>query len=281
MISKKENEILKNWKGNLKKPVVSICCTTYNHEKYISQAIDSFLAQVTEFPFEVIIRDDASTDKTAEIIRNYEENFPNILKPIYETENGFKKGIKPLPLVISQVKGKYVAICEGDDFWVDENKLQKQVDFLENNPDFSICFHSVIELYESSGEKKISNLNQKENTTIKDLAECNYIHTCSCVFRKSYEELPYWFLNSQMPFTDYAIHLINAQYGKIKFLNETMAVYRIHDGGVWSVKSESYKKRKLIIFLNLLKDKFDSEINEILLKQMYMSCSDLIRKKFR
>ena len=124
-------------------PLVSICCITYNHEDYITDAIESFLMQKTNFDFEIIIHDDASTDKTAEIVREYEKQYPGIIKPIYQTENQYSRGIKVEMFCFVKTKGKYIAFCEGDDYWIDENKLQKQVDFMETHSEYSLCTHAA------------------------------------------------------------------------------------------------------------------------------------------
>ncbi len=122
-------------------PLVSIRCITYNHEPYIDQALDGFLMQKTTFPFEIIIHDDASTDKTADVIREYEIKFPKIIKPIYETANQYSKHDGSLARIVDSVlKGKYVAFCEGDDYWINENKLQMQIDYLENNSDVGLVY---------------------------------------------------------------------------------------------------------------------------------------------
>ena len=147
MISITQEMIMHNWKS--KETLVSIRCVTYNQEKYISQALDSFLMQKTNFPFEIVVHDDASTDKTIEIIKEYEKKFPDIVKPIYETENQYSKKDNSLDLIIlSHLKGKYTAYCEGDDFWTNKNKLQKQVDFLEQNLDYGFCCTDVDIYYE-------------------------------------------------------------------------------------------------------------------------------------
>ena len=125
--------------------MVSICCITYNHEKYISRAIESFLAQKVSFKFEVLIHDDASEDGTAKIIKSYQEKYPDIIKAICNTENQYSKGIAINPTFnFSRAKGKYIALCEGDDYFVDENKLEKQVDYMENHPNCHICFHNAL-----------------------------------------------------------------------------------------------------------------------------------------
>lgn len=142
MIQITENDIKKNWKKEYdNRPLVSIKNLVYNHEKYIAQALDGFLMQKTDFPFEVIVHDDASTDNSAQIIREYEKKFPSIIKPIYETENQYSKHDGSLGRIVnSKLSGKYVALCEGDDYWIDENKLQMQVDFLQNNPEYGLTY---------------------------------------------------------------------------------------------------------------------------------------------
>lgn len=134
-----------NWDAGAK-PVVSISCVTYNHEKFISDAIDGFLMQKTTFPVEILIHDDASTDHTASIIQTYEEKYPQLIKVIYQTENQYQlKG----PAILTQIqhsraKGKYYAPCNGDDYWTDPLKLQKQVEFLEKNSKIGIVHTKYI-----------------------------------------------------------------------------------------------------------------------------------------
>jgi len=123
----------------MQKPFVSICCLAYNHEPYIRDCLDGFMIQQTNFDFEVLIHDDASTDKTAEIIREYEKKYPDIIKPIYQTENQYSKRVGITRVFqFPRARGKYIAMCEGDDYWTDPLKLQKQVDFLESNPDYGL-----------------------------------------------------------------------------------------------------------------------------------------------
>ncbi len=123
---------------------VSVLCVAYNHEKYIRQALEGFVKQKTNFQFEVLIHDDASTDRTADIIREYAERFPDIVKPVFQKENQYSKGAKiEYEYLYPRVKGKYVAYCEGDDYWTDEYKLQKQFDVMEQHPNCSICTHKV------------------------------------------------------------------------------------------------------------------------------------------
>ena len=125
-------------------PLVSIVCITYNHERFIRDALDGFVMQKTNFPFEILINDDASTDKTADIIREYEAKYPNLFRCVYQTENQWGKKDVCRDILYPMIRGQYVALCEGDDYWTDPLKLQKQVDFMESHPDFYICFHPVI-----------------------------------------------------------------------------------------------------------------------------------------
>lgn len=157
MINRTQEEIMQDWGvDNSDTPLVSVRCITYNHEPYIAQALDGFLMQKTNFPFEVIVHDDASPDKTADIIREYEAKFPKIIKPICETENQYSKHDGSLGRIMDAAcKGKYIVLCEGDDYWIDENKLQIQVDFLEGNSEYGMCFHNAQIKDELNFSKKI------------------------------------------------------------------------------------------------------------------------------
>jgi glycosyltransferase involved in cell wall biosynthesis len=211
-------------------PLVSIVCPTYNYEKYIKDAIEGFLMQKTNFSIEIIIHDDASTDTTADIIRKYEKKYPELIKPIYQKENQYSKGIKSIENFIwPKCSGKYIAICEGDDYWIDPYKLQKQVDFLEANPQYSLCFHKIKILLKNG--RLVGDFITKvpsNTTTIKDLARHgNYIHTPSVVLRNDFE-IPSWFSNC--PIGDYPLYFIAVRDRKIKYLDEPMAVYRFGVG---------------------------------------------------
>ena len=136
--------MIKN-KDNQQPLMVTIRCIAYNQERYIRDCLEGFVMQKTNFRFEAIVHDDASTDGTAAIIKEYAEKYPDIIKPILETENQYSKHDGSLQRIMAEgCKGKYVAFCEGDDYWTDPLKLQKQVDFLESHPDYSLCFHNAI-----------------------------------------------------------------------------------------------------------------------------------------
>lgn len=244
--------------------LVNICIITYNHEKYIREAIEGVLMQKTPFPFQLIIGEDCSTDNTWEICKEYEKKYPELIKLLPQPETNL--GMMPNFIrTLKACKGKYIALCEGDDYWTDPLKLQKQVDFLEKNEDYIICFHNVDIWKEKSKEliKDYITKDVNETTSVEDLAQENYIHTPSVVLRNFQIEFPNWF--SKVPYGDYALYSLNALKGKIYKLNETMAVYRVHDKGLM-------KKLKNLS----LKDKTSFNLNIIPLYEHMYSETDLI-----
>ena len=219
-------------------PLVSILCVTYNHKDYIAQALDSFLMQKTNFKFQVIVGDDCSTDGTTEILKEYAKKYPDIIKPIFREKNigATKNSLE----VYSNAKTPYVAICEGDDYWIDEYKLQKQVDFLETHPDYSICFHPVKVVYDGFDFEKTDEIypTQKmieSGTTFELLLKTNFMCTNSIICRSIFRNTKYedCVPKDAQP-GDWFISLLHAKEGKIKMLPEIMAVYRRHPQGVWS-----------------------------------------------
>lgn len=211
------------------KPKVSVVCISYNQEKYIEQTLDGFLMQKTNFPVEIIIADDASTDKTASIIRKYEKQNPGCFQANLRIQN--IGAIDNLLDTLKAASGDYIALCEGDDFWTNPTKLQKQVDFLDTHPDFSLVFHPVRVFFENQEEEEkiFPDFTEGEQFTIKKLLEDNFIQTNSVMYRRiNYDNLS----SDVMPF-DWYLHLIHAKNGKIGFLNEVMSTYRRHDGGLW------------------------------------------------
>lgn len=242
MITITENEIMKNWQGIY--PIVTIRCVTYNHEKYIAQALDGFLNQKTTFPFEVLVHEDASTDNTAKIIREYEEKYPQIIKPIYQTENQWSKHDGSITRILNSLtKGKYIALCEGDDYWIDENKLQMQVDFLENNPEYTMCFHCAD--FEVIGAHDVPNKLQcieDRDYSATEILKNWTIPTASVVYKK--EILDYPIKNSdRIMFGDIVLFEKCAHLGKIRAFSKKMSIYRIHNQGVSHDKTLINKRR--------------------------------------
>lgn len=266
---------------NQQKPLVSICLITYNHEKFIHQALHGILMQKTSFPFEIIISNDLSTDSTEKIALKYEETDDRIR--YYNTKRQLGvigNWIKCLELA----NGKYVSVIEGDDFWTDSSKLQKQFDFLEQNPKYSFCFHKLKMIFDRE--------NDKEQYLFQDLTESVYsiedvlskpwfIGTCSIFFRKSF--LPHPFPNwvQGLKAIDKPLQLILGDIGPIGFINETLGVYRIHNNGIsqinWLGKERLFEKSNITIyerFNNYSKRKYNSIIDPLICKY-YL---DLIKK---
>lgn len=221
-------------------PLLSIHCLTYNHAKFIRKCLDSILMQKTNFPFEVLIHDDASTDGTAEIIKEYAKKYPDIINPVLQTENQWQKGVDiNKKFIFPKIKGKYVALCEGDDYWTDENKLQKQVDFLESNHDFAVCFHPVKVVWEdkSADDSIFPTPKMRFNKTVltlDDLLKANFIQTNSVMYRWALADGKYCDVPDGILPGDWFLHLLHAKHGKIGFLPDVMSVYRKHSGGVWA-----------------------------------------------
>jgi len=218
---------------------VSINCITYNHENYVEDAIQSFLMQKTNFKYEVLIHDDASTDSTADIIRNYQKKYPDIIKPILQNENQFSKGVKQLDYIYNykRAKGKYIAICEGDDYWKDPYKLQKQVDYMESNPSCTLCTHAVDSIDSQSGEiiKLIRPSNSNDSIDISRfiLGGGMFIGTNSILYRKEVlENPPKWYFDA--PVGDYPLQIFLASKGDVYYIDKSMSVYRHNVPGSWS-----------------------------------------------
>ena len=226
---------------------VSVLTITYNHEKYIAQAIESVLMQEVNFDYELVIGEDCSTDKTREIVIDYQRKYPHKIRLLLNEKNlGMHRNFAQ---TYHACRGQYIAVLEGDDFWTSPHKLQKQVDFLDNNPDFAICFHNMQVIYEDDIKEPhhLFSTNQKEVITIEDCFKSIPINTVSCcLFRnKLFGEFPKWYF--KLPGYDMALHILNAEHGKIMYLNEVMGVYRVHRGGVWSGKVVFDHERRSLI----------------------------------
>lgn len=256
-------------------PIVSIASITYNHGKFIAQAIESWLVQRTDFNIEIVIGEDCSTDNTREIIESYREKHPKLFRVITSETN---VGMMPNFIrTLEACKGKYIALCEGDDYWTDPHKLQKQVDFLEGNEDYSICSHNVTVVKENE-ETSNTYWSWKENKsfTIEDLSKGNIISTPSVVFRNQPKlVIPEYFKN--LPVGDYPLHLLNAQFGKIYIFSNAMGIYRIHGGGSWFFQQSFKKHHEWVFLLEAIEDKFDRTIKQNLIKQKEKSLHFLLK----
>lgn len=259
---------------------VSIICNAYNHGKYIGDALEGFVTQKTNFAFEVLVHDDASTDNTADVIRDYEAKYPEIIKPIYQTENQYQKNRGAVRKIQSaRVKGKYIALCEGDDYWCDENKLQKQYDYMEAHPESTLCACSTNWLNMLSG--KVENhcqIKEDMDLSLEDiiLEKNGRIFPTVSVFVKSYiwqEKLTWGF-----PIGDYPLAVYAALHGNVHMLAEPMCVYRWYADGSWTARMDNSERRaivsqKMINGLNTLNEyteyKYDAIISKRIKRHKY------------
>lgn len=225
------------------KPLVSICCITYNHALYIKQAIEGFLMQKTSFTYEILIHDDASTDGTKEIIKGYEERFPNIIFPIYQTENQYSKGIRTSYFNTKRAAGEYIALCEGDDYWTDPYKLQKQVDFLDKNPTCSMVFTGC-EIHKYGVGKRVYTYPELRFLSASDyLKKELLIATASLLFVKSVIPLSYsedWMIRSFAG--DFILKNCSLIVGNIGHIPDITCVYNNGVPGSWTTRRFSKKE---------------------------------------
>lgn len=228
--------------------MVSVSCIAFNHEPYIRQALDSFLMQKTDFDYEILIHDDASTDRTADIIRSYEKRFPDKIKAVYQTENQYSQGISNISGAFNfpRAKGKYIAMCEGDDYWTDPLKLQRQVDYMENHPECTMCFHAACIESEDKAlrARVIRPYNRSRICTAEEVIDkkANY-PTASLMFTSSLgKQLPQYY--HQCPVGDVPIHIFMASKGTVYYIDRIMSVYRQGVSVSWSAQMErgDYKK---------------------------------------
>lgn len=250
---------------------VSVTMVTYNHEEFIAKALDSILMQRTNFDYEIVIGEDCSTDNTRNIIIDYGNRYPEIIRLLLnETNLGMhENGARTL----QACTGEYIAMLEGDDYWTSPEKLQKQVDFLDGHPECAICFHNVIEVYKDGDRDSHSFFgnDRKEFYTIEDLLKENFIPTPATMFRSGLvPSIPDWF--SLLPMGDWPLHILNALHGKIGYINEVMAVHLNHRGGAWAAmrqnRLEAQKASMLlydILYIHL-ENKYRPEIARLLHK---------------
>jgi len=257
----------------MKVELLTIVCPVYNHEDFIRKALDGFLMQITNFNFKILIHDDASTDNTKDIILDYYKKFPQTIIPVLQEVNQHSLGISNASIIYPLVKSKYIALCEGDDYWTDPYKLQKQVDFLEANEDYVASFHEI-QILEQDGSLVKDYITQVpiNYETIEDLArDGNYIHTPSVLFRNVIKSFPEEMQHS--PIGDFFLYMLLAEHGKFKHLNDTMAVYR---NGVGVFSGETQEKKGVItaITLYLLSDYFnkkaDKKIEKIFFERFWL-----------
>ena len=276
------------------KPLVSVCITAYKHEAFIEQCIQSILDQNTGFEYEIILGEDDSNDGTRELSKRLaDENPDKIHLYLHHRENvievlGGKTGRFNFLYNLSKATGKYIALCDGDDYWTDPNKLQKQVDILEKYPKVAISAHEVKVWKNGLFSNPTGHKPKGEWNTILDLAKVNFIHTASCMYRNGIQ-YPDWLLSTST--ADYPLHMLNSERGDIHYSSDVMAAYRVHEGGVWSKQSQEDIHRRWVHQLLTMRPYFQKEVQEIFdvqikgfmavaLKESHVAKKDINRKWF-
>lgn len=229
-------------KGASDAPLVSINCITYNHARYIRQTLDGFFMQETSFPFEILLHDDASTDETQAIVREYEERYPGVIHPIYQTENQYSRGNTNINYMFNytRARGRYIAYCEGDDYWTDPHKLQKQVDYMEAHPECSLCFHAILDVNDDGERIREFRAFSKSRTVglAEILAGIRQYAFVSYMFRTEHiRNLPAFYFTC--PVGDLPLTLILADRGSVYYMNDLMACYRNAAAGSWTSRLHS------------------------------------------
>lgn len=262
---------------------VSIICNTYNHENYIADALESFIRQKTNFQYEILIHDDASTDGTVEIIKKYANEFPNLVKPIYEETNQYSIN----PGIVSDIqsvraKGRYIAMCEGDDYWIDDYKLQKQFDLLESNPEVDICATSAI-VVDAETKKQIARkapFTENKIISVQDVIKGGggYVATNSLMYRIELDEKMPSFRKKWR--YDYTLQIQGALRGGMLYLSDCTAVYRWLSNGSWSQKTYSNRDtyinslasfNEMLEVLNQETDrKYEHTINDVITQNKFV-----------
>ena len=232
---------MSTWKEHSETPLVTIRCLAYNHEQYISDALDGFLMQKTDFPFEVLIHDDASTDDTARIIKTYQDRFPNIIRAIYETENQYSKHDGSLGRIMKQnMRGKYIAYCEGDDYWTSPYKLQRQIRYMEDNPDCSMTFHAVNYVKEGSVIKNDRRSVKECDFSTDDLIRGGGFFCATpslCLRAEDSFCIPKYRKLSLVG--DYPLQVMMSTKGRVHYFPQVMGCYRVLSIGSWSERMQS------------------------------------------
>lgn len=266
-------------------PKLSVLVPTFNHRDFIEQMLEGALMQKTNFEFDIIIGDDASSDGNALIINHYSKKYPKKIRAFLHSKNLGPKDPKELGgknnvgFLFSQAKSEYIALCEGDDYWTDPLKLQKQVDFLDNNLDFSLCHHQMKVIYEDDSVSHSFNVdNQRPKSSITDLLADNswFLGTASTVFRNFFiDGMPGWWWKTASG--DLGIFIEVARFGKIKYFPETMGVYRKHRGGMTNIHTQQnrfFLQNRMEMFQSL--DKYlDFQYSEIIAETVQKYKNDL------
>lgn len=244
-------------------PLVSVVITSYNHGKYIQKAIDGCLMQQTSFPYEIIIHDDASTDNTTQIIQRYADQYPEVIIPILQKENQYSKGVKITPtILVPRAKGKYIAFCEGDDYWTDPLKLEKQISVMEADPSISLCFTATKWVYVDGSKKEKIVRYAKENHRFSSreviMKGGGFTDLVSTVVRKNiFDHVNDWYFLT--PAGDAALYLLSIMEGTPYYHDEVTAIYHrgVENSWTTNIHKKNLYEKNVLEKLIVMKDAFD------------------------
>jgi glycosyltransferase involved in cell wall biosynthesis len=242
---------------------VTVLLTTYNHEKYIAQALDTVLMQETDFDYEIVVLEDCSTDRTRDILLRYQKQYPGKIR-LRLAERNESTSTRPFTEEFQASSSPYIAMLDGDDYWTSPKKLEKQVEFLESHSECVMCFHNALRIYENgSHAPTLHNFpRQKRISVLEDIWQGNFIAGCTPMFRKdAADSFPEWY--DTPPFGDWPLYVLCAQHGKIGYIDEILGAYRIHSGGLWSRRDSIQKLEGLIAFYETMNANLDFRFDDI------------------
>jgi glycosyltransferase involved in cell wall biosynthesis len=228
---------------------VSVSVTTYNHERYIAQALDGVLAQVVDFDYEIVVGDDRSQDRTRDIVLDYQARHPDRIRTVLPAENLGRGGKPMFAATLEPCRGDYIAFLDGDDYWTAPDKLARQVRFLDEHPDASMCYHNVMRVHEDGSAPDVPHnpLDQRGFTSLAEILGHCMVAACSPLFRReALVPLPSWY--DAVPFGDWPLYIVAATRGRIGYIDDLMGVYRIHPAGAWSGVDALEQARQLVAF---------------------------------
>ena len=247
---------------------VTVSVTTYNHEEFIAQAVNSILMQRVDFPYEIIIGDDCSTDGTSSIVDDMQSAHPELIRVIRPAQNLGDNGRPMFVETLKAARGKYIAMLDGDDYWIGENKLATQFALMEADSACMMIYHNVVRVFDDGSEPAPYNdLHHPAILTTEKLLEQNWVPGCSPMIRAELvSDLPPWFYAA--PWADWPLFLLATEAGTVRYINEVFGAYRMHRRGAWSSLTKETQVAQLLLFFEILypyfAERYASKLNESL-----------------
>jgi glycosyltransferase involved in cell wall biosynthesis len=251
---------------------LSVRVITYNHARFIRQALDSVLAQQTDFPYEIVIGEDCSTDGTRDIVVECQRRHPDRIRLLLSERNMGSR--HNFIRTFEACRGQYVALLDGDDYWTSPHKLQRQVDFLDQNPDYATCFHDALMVHEDGTRPadRMVGSNVRESLDLLDILGGTLPPTSTAVLRANFRKLPDWF--QQLPFCDWPLQIVSARHGKVAYLNEVLGVYRLHPGGISRGWTPEQSFRGIATMFAIVAPELEDSCKPVIRKTLWYSWLD-------